>query len=948
MQNQDVLFYQHEYNRSKNSLIIIARRLNIVQKVLFWIQHIEFYCVLVNETTIFVIKNVIMLTYTIDRELYYKIQIAALYRDTFSAGPAAQFCDPLTIEQEILLTQREGFILIARENEQVVAALFAFPLKFDRLLPEQLAQRFDLNTTAYISEVMVDASCRGRGIGKQILQESLVLLKQYQFKNVILRVWEENTVALNLYYQENFEKVGEMQHEVESIDRKGLRVFRKHYLSKHLNEHTVMDLNHLVTRTIVLDQGNPVDKRAEIRAYFLKTWEIDEKLYTQLRTDDIFYHRGDPLRHILLFYLGHTAVFYINKFLLAGLIQERIAPALESIFAVGVDEMSWDDLNNNHYDWPSVEAVREYRRKAKDVILHVIDHTHLEIPIRWENPFWIVMMGIEHERIHLETSSVLIRQLPLEEVVAGRFGSICADRGEAPENTLVTIPAAKVILGKSPNHPLYGWDNEYGFHFEDVEDFETSRFLISNREFLSFIEAGGYQQETYWTEEGWNWCRYKNAEMPLFWRKDNDGYRLRLVAEEIPMPWNWPVEVNYLEAKAYCNWKTAATGKQFRLPTEAEWYRMLELAKLPDQPYWDKAPGNLNLEQYASPCPVDQFQQGPLFDVTGNVWQWTETPITGFPGFKVHPLYDDFSTPTFDGKHNLIKGGSWISTGNEATQHARYAFRRHFYQHAGFRVVQSHHELILLTDEYETDVEVANACENQWGNTVPTNFEQLLAQAIREHIAAFAKNHNSHLSSLSVLDLNTDTGRLAFEMAPWVKNITALDFSARFIRMPIFLQERGFMRYIVKDDADLVFYREVVLADTALGEGMERILFMQDNVNNLKPIYSGFDVIVAPGVLEDLVNPIDFLKEIHTRINPGGWLVIASTYDWELRGLPLEARPGGFKQDGEPVSSFDGIKAILSENFDQEGLPFNLMKYNRFSSRKMQQELLEVSFWRKK
>ena len=55
-----------------------------------------------------------------------------------------------------------------------------------------------------------------------------------------------------------------------------------------------------------------------------------------------------------------------------------------------------------------------------------------------------------------------------------------------------------------------------------------------------------------------------------------------------------------------------------------------------------------------------------LFDVVGNVWQWLETPIYPFGGFEVHPIYDDFTTPTFDERHNLIKGGSWISCGNEA------------------------------------------------------------------------------------------------------------------------------------------------------------------------------------------------------------------------------------------------------------------------------------------
>jgi len=63
-------------------------------------------------------------------------------------------------------------------------------------------------------------------------------------------------------------------------------------------------MKELITKTIDLSNGNPDAKRQEILEYFEKTWAIDEKLYTQLKSDDVFYHRGDPLRHVLLFYLG--------------------------------------------------------------------------------------------------------------------------------------------------------------------------------------------------------------------------------------------------------------------------------------------------------------------------------------------------------------------------------------------------------------------------------------------------------------------------------------------------------------------------------------------------------------------------------------------------------------------------------------------------------------------
>ena len=296
-------------------------------------------------------------------------------------------------------------------------------------------------------------------------------------------------------------------------------------------------MEQLITHTIDLKNGNVNDKRREIREYFEKTWAVDELLYTQLKSDEIFYHRGDPLRHVLLFYLGHTAVFYINKFFLAKIIDNRINPAFESIFAIGVDEMSWDDLDERHYNWPKVSEVREYRNKAKAVILDVIDNAPLKLPVTWDDPFWIVMMGIEHERIHLETSSVLIRQLPLNEVVAGRFGSVCTEFGAAHANEMLAVPGGEMKLGKPADHHFYGWDNEYGSHTENVADFKTSKYLCSNAEFLEFINAGGYETQSYWTEEGWHWRNFKQAEMPLFWRKDGNQYRLRLVAEEIAMPW---------------------------------------------------------------------------------------------------------------------------------------------------------------------------------------------------------------------------------------------------------------------------------------------------------------------------------------------------------------------------------------------------------------------------
>jgi hypothetical protein len=76
-------------------------------------------------------------------------------------------------------------------------------------------------------------------------------------------------------------------------------------------------------------------------------------------------------------------------------------------------------------------------------------------------------------------------------------------------------------------------------------------------------------------------------------------------------------------------------------------------------------------------------------DTIGNAWEWTEDHFNPLKNFEVHHVYDDFSTPCFDGKHCMIVGGSFMSTGDEASVFARFHFRPHFLQHSGFRLVTS-------------------------------------------------------------------------------------------------------------------------------------------------------------------------------------------------------------------------------------------------------------------
>ncbi len=708
----------------------------------------------------------------------------------------------------------------------------------------------------------------------------------------------------------------------------------------------------LFPRTPLLDTSDPQRIRQTLGEYFHGTFDCYEKLFETLSCDEAYYEKPIPLRHPLIFYFGHTATFFINKLLLAGLVSERINPKFESMFSVGVDEMSWDDLSASNYDWPSVTELRAYRDQVRVTVDAIIRHAPLELPIAWDHPWWAILMGIEHERIHLETSSVLIRQHRLEFVRSHPAWLPCRDVAcrvaeAAPRNALVDVATGMTHLGKDRADPRYGWDNEYGERVADVPAFAASRFLVSNAEFLDFVHAEGYAIDRYWSEEGLNWRCYTGAWHPAFWLRDDDDdetgeetdWQLRLMTEVVPMPWDWPVEVNYHEASAFCQWKSEQLGEKVRLPSEDEWYRLYDVSGIAEVPADHPAAATLHLDHWASSCAVNRFAHGDFYDVVGNVWQWTETPIYPFEGFEVHPIYDDFTTPTFDGRHNLMKGGSWVSCGNESLRAARYAFRRHFFQHVGFRYVVSDHAPAAPNTYYESDKQLAEYAEFHYGTEYfgVANFPQALAaiaiEAMRDKPARKA------------MDLGCATGRATFELARHFEQVIGVDFSARFINLGVQLAEQGTVRYTLSDEGELLSYQSAHLADLGLDTVRGKVEFVQSDACNLKPFLNGFDLVLAANLIDRLYDPAKFLGAIHERINLGGVLLIASPYTWLEEHTAREKWVGGYKKDGENFTTLDGLKALLGAHFRLLSEPQDVPFVIRETRRKFQHSVSEVTLW---
>lgn len=786
----------------------------------------------------------------------------------------------------------------------------------------------------------------------------------------------------------------------------------------------------LKTKPTLLTVTNAEAKKQEIREYFHKTFTVYERLFDVLVSDETFYMQPETLRHPLVFYFGHTAVFYINKLRVAGFLSDRIDAHIESTCAIGVDEMSWDDLNPKHYNWPTIARLREYRNQCRSLVDKLIVDSPINgSTIGWDSVFWVILMGIEHERIHLETSSVLFRQLPINQVRKVDLFAACphddtpqdmmainahiteqknqqliaankhivdgADvtvesvmsyinpepssptsttapslahtpsshsssdwslspsllevSRSAPLPVMKTVPAATITLGKPSSHALYGWDNEYGVLPVTVQSFKAATTLVSNAQFLAFMAAGGYTTERYWTTEGWNFAQFKvndrNMPHPVFWVpvRDDAGnlvtYKYRSMSEERDMPWSWPVDINCLEGKAYANWLKEATGRSMRMPSEAEWIRLREHCvsvygdgdlTRNDLPYWTQAPGNINLEHYASSCPTTMFNYlgSGFYDVIGNVWQHCETPMFPYPGFKVHPVYDDFTVPTYDNMHAMIKGGSWVSTGNEATAHARYAFRRHFYQHAGVRVVES--DIVLddlerakervstdvainnLVNDHYYDIDNNTAVKRRVGGDVP------YPVTIANTLVNITRKHNITLDT--VLYQGCSVGRGVFELAHHANKVTGYDFTTREIETGVQLQSDCLYAYTLPIEGTISSYHKLDLTGSKpacahIHTVRDKVEFVQGDICNFADDkFTQYQLVVSQG-LESVYSPKKAINSLKTHVAVGGLMVVLMTGDWNAK-TPESEYIGGYKDctTGENVSLGDGL-AVLMEGF---------------------------------
>jgi iron(II)-dependent oxidoreductase len=417
-----------------------------------------------------------------------------------------------------------------------------------------------------------------------------------------------------------------------------------------------------------------------------------DALFNIVRSDSI-YERPIPERHRIIFYVGHLEAFDWNLLHENVLGLKSFHPEFDRLFAFGIDPVGGGLPSDQPSDWPSLSVVRDYVSRIRAALDEKLADGSLESFGQGRDGFaldTLLNVAIEHRLMHVETLAYMLHQLPLDRKVPPKSSLNLVTAPVA--HRMVAIPAGVATLGLSRGGETFGWDNEYEIHTSHVPAFEIDRYEVTNRQYLEFIAAGGYETRAFWSDEDWNWKTAHAVSHPVFWTKARDGWLYRTLFEELPLPLEWPVYVSHAEAAAYARW----AGRS--LPTEEQWHRAAYGTSDGGErlyPWGSEAPdstcGNFDFCHW-NPTPVNAFPEGRsafgVHDMLGNGWEWTSTVFAPFPGFEPFPFYRGYSADFFDGKHFVMKGGSPRTAACMLRPTFRNWFQAHYqYVYAGFRCV---------------------------------------------------------------------------------------------------------------------------------------------------------------------------------------------------------------------------------------------------------------------
>lgn len=385
--------------------------------------------------------------------------------------------------------------------------------------------------------------------------------------------------------------------------------------------------------------------------FFIETRNHTENICKPLQIED---YVVQPIVDVSppKWHLGHTTWFF-EEFILKDhkkgytLFSDDFAFVFNSYYeSVGKRVVRTDRGNLSR---PTVDQVYAYRTYVTDALSDLLAQ---DISPEIKE---LVTIGIHHEKQHQELLVTDIKYIlgnnPLMPIYEGSFdkpSTLVASSGKPTTGQQwISIPEGVYEIGHKGSDFCY--DNELGRHKVYLHDFEISNTLVTNGEWIDFINAGGYSATLLWHAEGWDWVQTNEISQPMYWHNINGSwhqYSLENGLQEVKL--EEPLcHISYYEAFAYAQWKG------MRLPTEFE---------------WEVANTNLNW---------------------GSRWEWTESAYLPYPNYSKAPGALGEYNGKFMVNQKVLRGGS-VAT---SIKHTRHTYRNFFqtglrWQFTGLRLVK--------------------------------------------------------------------------------------------------------------------------------------------------------------------------------------------------------------------------------------------------------------------